>query len=480
MEAGRPSSVPKPHVDFAPTAPEANPARTIDHSPDDRFVVGVLWLYLLLLISGLVIARSAAAALFLRDQGPRGLGAVYVLVSLSVAVVVYGLSRIARSVGYERMTAGALMAAGFGAVAVRLAGNMVRGDGVSAWCWSLYVAVETYAFIAPLQFWTLSNQLFCWNRARQRYAFIASGGILGSVIGGAAARMLRYADPLDLFWLVAVLNLLAAGAPLLVRRIAGVREDASLQHVAGDAAPSASERLPVASTGRPTSDLNLLRWRRVSWQLGTVAFLTVATTTLADFFFKFRAAREFGTNATGLSQFFGNYYFCLGLTTLGLQVVVTRRVLRYEGVFAGLFLMPLGIGLATGLNVLHPTLFAATVLKLTDSSFSHSVGRSCREMLLTAVPARLVAGIYALTEGVCGRMGLLCCGAALMIAGPYLHPDLLLYAVGLCVLLWIGALALLRRTYESEFPETIQPVRHHAARAARRAEPVALDAAVRR
>ena len=416
----------------------------------------VLWAYLFALITGLVVARAASAALFLNCHGPRELGAVYILVALTVAGTVYALARLAKRRGHARVALLTISVAGVGAVLARLLAPAVDPDQIDSFYLGLYVAVESFAFLAPLQFWTLTNSLFDWSGARRRYAFIATGGILGSMAGGAAVRVLNLHNPLDLLWLLAALSVPVGASILLLDRWrtgrlpGGDRLEVVLGRfgLAPSKEPLCSEA-PVHSGRIATAQE---RWNGISTKLGILALLTVAATTLVDFYFKLFADLRYDGHAGRLTQFFGDYYLAVGATTLALQLLVTPAVLRRDGPFGGLLLMPLAVGVAAILNLLAPTLLAAVVLKLVDSSFSHSVQRSCREILYTALPSDQVGGVQAVADGIWGRMGLFGCGVVLMFVGPYVGLTTWLGVISATVFLWIVALGVVHRAYQTQVP----------------------------
>jgi hypothetical protein len=434
----------------------------------------VLWAYLFALIAALAMGRSGAAAVFLNCHGPRALGAVYVLVALTIAGLVYGLARFAESAGQTATMLVTSAVAGMGAVAVCLVARRSHAEGIDPVYLALYVAVETFAFLAPLQFWTLANGLFDWAGARRRYAFITTGGILGSMAGGAAVRLLDLPKPLSLLWPLALLTPVIAASILALSRLRArmPRSQAGAEtvvsgwatgRVGNSKSSHALNHLLAHSPAQPRSAERIVAaapWRGISTRLGILALLTVATTTLVDFYFKMSADHEYQGHARHLSQFFGNYYLAVGAATLALQLLVTPVVLRREGPFGGLVLMPVALGAVAVANLLIPTLLGAAMLKLVDSSFSHSVQRSCREMLYTAIPTHLVGGVQALADGIWGRIGLLGCGVVLMVFGPHTRLDAWLGAIAAIVFLWLVALWIVQRAYQNRLPVRQVPRPH--------------------
>ena len=194
--------------------------------------------------------------------------------------------------------------------------------------------------------------------------------------------------------------------------------------------------------------------------------MTVFTTTLIDFYFKFFADHQYRGDLGKLAGFFGNFYLAVGLTTLVVQLCITPLVVNKATPFTGLTLMPVLLGLAAILNFANPALWPATLLKLLDSALAHSLDRSCREMLYTPLPPRWTGSLKALADGMAGRVGLIVAGAFLWVSAPLVDPRQILVAIAGCLVIWLGAVATLRRTYQRGLPEMWERPAHEVHRTA--------------
>jgi ATP/ADP translocase len=111
------------------------------------------------------------------------------------------------------------------------------------------------------------------------------------------------------------------------------------------------------------------------------------------------------------------------------------------------------------MNLLGVTLFRATILKLFDSGFAHSVHRSCTEMLYTPLPPHLTGEVKLISEGVAGRAGLVMSGLALYGLAPVLNTHRTLVLVAAMLASWFASLVVLKRAYHhaaspaESFPE---------------------------
>jgi AAA family ATP:ADP antiporter len=410
-----------------------------------------LWSCLCLLIAAVVVARAAGASLFLSHFGGRELALVYVVVGLAVVAIIYGMSWATHGVRYDRVAIGTILTLGFGTTIFRLIMPSAASDD-SNWVYgALYVFLETFALVTTMQVWTLANSLFSSEQAKRLYVFIATGGILGSLFGGLATRALASCLTADLLWIVVGLC-----PPMIVAIRVFKSQARHLRHVVVKEPAAAVLPRLTASAGcdQTVSWIRhpVLRQRRVlqlASRLSLLAFLTAFTTNLIDFYFKTSADAHFYGDTPALTQFFGSYYLMVGCLSLAMQIVLTPLIVRRASVFVGLALTPAVLSGGTMLNLLGTTLFRATILKLVDSGFAHSVQRSCTEMLYTPLPPNLTGEIKLLSEGVAGRAGLLMSGLVLWVLAPTLTTQRTLTLIAGLIACWFVALLVLKNVYRS-------------------------------
>ena len=410
-----------------------------------------LWFCLCFLISAVVVARAAGAALFLNHYGGRELALVYVFVGLAVVAIIYGLSWITHGVQYDRVAIATVGTLGLGTAILRLLISDSVPSGAPWLFGALYIFLETFALVTTMQVWTLANSLFTASQAKRLYVFIATGGIVGSLLGGLTTRTLQFMPTADLLWIVVGL------CPLMIVAIFVFKRQAR------DLRQLDMKTSPVPDRGRSarTNDAeHTVRWirhpvlrqraiLRLASRLSLLAFLAACTTNLIDFYFKTYADEHFHGDTAGLAGFFGNFYLMAGCLSLGMQLLVTPVIVRYSSVFVGLALTPLVLTAGTALNLVGATLLRATILKLFDSGFAHSIHRSCTEMLYTPLPPNLTGEIKLISEGVAGRAGLVMSGLVLYLLAPTLTPGTTLWFVSAMIGCWFVALIVLKRTYRT-------------------------------
>ena len=410
-----------------------------------------LWSCLCLLIAAVVVARAAGASLFLSHFGGRELALVYIVVGLAVVAIVYGMSWATHGIRYDRVAIGTILTLGFGTTIFRLILPATAADDGNWVYGALYVFLETFALVTTMQVWTLANSLFSSAQAKRLYVFIATGGILGSLFGGLATRSLYFLPTADLLWIVVGL------CPPMIVAIRVFKSQARHLRQVVVKEPAVAVPPRDAEDADPAETVSwirhpVLRQRRVlrlASRLSLLAFLAAFTTNIIDFYFKTYADEQFHGDTPALTQFFGSFYLLAGGLSLGMQVLLTPVIVRRASVFVGLALTPVVLSGGTLLNLFGTTLFRATLLKLLDSGFAHSVQRSCTEMLYTPLPPNLTGEIKLISEGVAGRVGLVMAGFVLWVLAPTLTPHRTLMLIAGLLAGWCVSLMILKKVYQS-------------------------------
>ncbi|MFO0944736.1 MAG: Npt1/Npt2 family nucleotide transporter [Planctomycetota bacterium] len=395
-----------------------------------------LWFYLFLLIVTLVMGRSVGSALFLCRFNGRGLALMYILVGLVVACLVACLEWL----GKGTRTAVLPFITLFLFLVSMLGAGWVfpRLEGDHAYLYGLfYLLVESFAFVATVQFWTTANSAFSLDQARRLYVIVGTGGIFGSIVGGWLARILADGPIVNEVFVIAGIIPVVLGCMFLFDRLTiplrrHAPKDAdrwNLDHAAKvvglaptspDSAQPSHARihdptmLAALSPREPRATLDM----PLSVPFGLVSLLMVFSTTLVDYYYKMHADYRFADDVGQLTAFFGNFYLCVGVMTLLTQALVTPFLFRTGKTFLGLVGSPLALLAMTVFNVFQPGLFAAAFFKLTDSVLTHSVYRSCQEMLYTPLPTRWIRQLKSLADGVYGRYGLILSGVFLLLLTP--------------------------------------------------------------
>ena len=442
-----------------PQEPSDTDSAAVRAVRDEAGAAWLLFVYLMLLTFGIAVGRSVGASLFLGQCGARELAYAYILVSICVSLVIYVVSGVTFWLRAYRVALVTVVVLTGLAILFRFllvdSGRWMR--------FTFYVLVELGVTLTTVQFWAISNTHFSFAQARRRYAFIVTGGTLGAILGGGFTLVvMRFhcIDTLDLLWVLVLLAPAGFGLLGLYAKRYGnhVAPAGNGTAISGDfdlGSPVQtgargfvrSLRHPVLRT-RPGLSLMV--------KLAGTALMTVFATTLIDFQFKLSAKAAL-PDTQDLTAFFGLFYLAVGVTTLLVQVLGTPALTRSGRMFRGLALTPFLLALVTIGNLVVPVFpwtqvaiavfVAMCVLKVLDSALSHSINRSCREMVYTCLPEHLAGGFKALAEGVSGRVGLGLAGLALLLLAPGATSLAgLLLTLGLLVA-WFGSVAWLRHRF---------------------------------
>ena len=136
--------------------------------------------YLFLVIAAYLILKAVRDSLYLDAFGAVKLPYVIVGIAILVGVFVDGYIRVSRRVRVDRLIV--LTLAFFIA---NLVFFWIVGQTGRPWLFPvLYIWVGCYGVIAPVQVWTMVNEVFATRQAKRLLGFIGAAGIAGAVSGG--------------------------------------------------------------------------------------------------------------------------------------------------------------------------------------------------------------------------------------------------------------------------------------------------------
>ena len=265
--------------------------RVFDVKAGEGLPVALTFVYIALVVRAFLLAKPIRNALFLKQYGPYALVYVYAAVPAVLAVFVPIYSRIAARFGSRVVAIATLL---FFSTNVLLFWYGFRFHRFWLLPGILYVWVNCFGIIAPVQAWSLTNALFDTRQAKRLFGLIGSGASLGAIAGGMLARFL--VDPVggavNLLLVLAFLIMIAAVLVSLVsvRRIRG-RVERTRQ----------VQSAKVRDTWREIAATPYLR------QIAAVVFLMTIATQWTAFQLSLMADRRFGGSADDLTEFFGTF-----------------------------------------------------------------------------------------------------------------------------------------------------------------------------
>jgi AAA family ATP:ADP antiporter len=342
-------------------------------------------------------------------------------------------------------TLGAMLAANvlFGAVAARLSrrrfiplayrffiGTLVafyllmqmEPAGIVSWVGrAFYVWVSVFNLFVVSVFWAFMADLFTSEQGKRLFGFIAVGGTLGAILGGALTAGL--VEQVGSATLLIVSALLLEVAAWCVRFFP-----------AGDGAPA------PATAGRPNPEWPLggTFWSGIAhvfrspYLLGICAFMMLhSLTSTLVYFQQADIAREAFVDRAARTAFFAQLDIAVNVLTVVIQVFLTGRLLKSLGVGLTLALLPLVSLAGFAAMALAPSLALLAAFQIARRAVNYAVSRPAREVLFTVLPREDKYKAKAFTDTFVYRAG--------DQVGAWSYPALRALGFGLAGVSWVGA-----------------------------------------
>ncbi len=407
-----------------------------------------MFAYIFLAVAVLLMVKPAINSLFLSTMGADQLPLAFLLVCLSAIVSSWIYQKLLKKYRLRRIIRGTLLTSV--GVLVSLALLEFTNALTDVGLYVYYIWVSLFGIMAASQFWMLANLVFNAREAKRLFGFIGAGGISGGILGG---------------YLTSVLSpLLGLGTTLLVAAGLVVVNTLIFERI---------WRMRIHNLGalrqenrRKSLELNPLKLIRDSEHLTVIALLVavgVLVAKLVDYLFSDMAARSI-EDPEELASFFGFWYSSFNLLSLGIQVVLTRRIVGVWGVGTSLLLLPAGILVSGAVFFVFPELAVVIAMKALDGVLKQSVNKSAFEMLALPlsleVKQRTKYFIDVVVDSLAtGLAGVLLIG---MVNGLELSNY---YIQGLILLLsgfWIVMIFRVRGTYYRAFRDNLSTPAHLA------------------
>jgi AAA family ATP:ADP antiporter len=357
---------------------------------DDYLNSALLFVYLFLVITSLMIAKSVSTALFISQFGalqlPYAILGQTILITLLVAIYLH----LSRTFWQSQLIPLTLLF---------LAANAVLLWGLLRWRMpgvipALYLWGGMFGVIAPVQVWTLGNYIFTTREARQYFSFIGSGGILGFIFGGYLSKKLApVVGAENLLPSIAGFCCLAA---LLVRHL-WQRNHERIADLQAEAAAT-TEPISLKQSAKYIRDSKYL--------LLITALVTIASLATKIVDVQFSAITEqFVRDKDEMTAFFGGVYTWLGWGAFLLQLVLGGRLLDKLGIGVTILVLPLSLLTSSLAALFFTALWTAVLLRLSDQVFKHSIDKSSTELLYLPIPTEIKFQVKSFIDTVVLRAG---------------------------------------------------------------------------
>jgi len=241
---------------------------------------------------------------------------------------------------------------------------------------AFYVFVDMLSVILVEQFWSLTNTIYDTEAGRRWYGLIATGGLLGGVVGGSMSSALITQLQLD----TTDLLLVAAGiiAVLMLLTLLMGRLGLYTEHVGV----------------RNHNDSNSGQWRtilrhRYLFLIALILLLAQMVEPLVEFQFM-KVVEASISDREARTAYLGSFFSLLSGVAIGINLLITPLVHRWLGALGGLFVQPLTVIAGSFWYMTQATLQAGAFLKISDRGLSYSINRASKELLYVPIDPLLI------------------------------------------------------------------------------------------
>src|SRR5437764_1979034 len=257
---------------------------------------------------------------------------------------------------------------------------------------AFYVWVSVFNLFNTAIFWAFMTDLFTVEQGKRLYAFIAVGGTLGAIVGAYITRnLIRGMGPANL---VAISATLFAVVCVLVRffpnnftqvnKVVATREE------------------PIGGTAWS----GITHIARSPYLFGLAAAIMLYTTTSTwAYFQQTTLAGEALKTSTDRTVFLSNLEIWVNSLTLGIQIFLTGRFLKWFGVAFTLTALPFLSMLGFGAMAIAPSLAMLACFQVIRRAGAYALMRPSREILFTVLKREDKYKVKSVTDTLGYRVG---------------------------------------------------------------------------
>ena len=232
---------------------------------------------------------------------------------------------------------------------------------------AFYVFVDILGVVMVEQFWSLTNSIYSTKEGKRWYGMVGTGGLVGGMAGGGAAALVINYTPLQTPDLLLVAALIIGIIYALTRMMARFRMYAD---VVG----------PEISTAESKSGWRALSHNRYLLLIAAALLMAQLVSPLVEYQY-LRIIESLYPERESRTAVLSLFFSLMNGVSIFINILVTPFVLRYFGVLAGLLVQPLALATTSYGFVLHPTLWPAATMKISDRGLSYSISRASKELL---------------------------------------------------------------------------------------------------
>ncbi|WP_223641586.1 NTP/NDP exchange transporter [Corallococcus sp. EGB] len=237
---------------------------------------------------------------------------------------------------------------------------------------AFYVWLSVYNLFVVSIFWSFMADVFASDQGKRLFGFIAAGGTTGMIAGPfLVGRLAEPVGPVNLILVSAVMLEVSAQC---VRRLGHWARD--VQH------QPATREGPVG--GGMLAGLRLLVTSPFLLALGLQVLLYAATSTFL-YYQEVQLVASLAKDAAARTAAFADIDFWVQVLTLGIQTLVTGRVISRLGLGVAMAVAPVLTLLGFGVLAFAPVLGVLIAVKSLRGASHYALERPSREILFTTV-----------------------------------------------------------------------------------------------
>jgi AAA family ATP:ADP antiporter len=256
-----------------------------------------------------------------------------------------------------------------------------------------FIWLSVFNLFVVSVFWSFMTDLYRPWQSKRLFGVVAVGGTLGAVLGATiTGALVGWLGPVNLLLVSALFLELAARAARALEDHAGRLADEARAEAAelGPAETSAARSGPATAGAEAIGGGIGEGIRRVltSPYLLGIAALMLLFTIAATFLYFQRidiVARVFADDPQGRIRLFAGMDLATNVLTLGTQVFLTGRLLRWFGVGFGLAFLPLVSLVGFAILGVAPELAVVVVFEVLRRAGNFALARPAREVLYTVL-----------------------------------------------------------------------------------------------
>lgn len=318
-----------------------------------------------ILLTAYYIVKPIREALILSEAGAEIKSYSGAVLAMLFLLVIPLYSKIAGRVDRVRLINGITAFFISNLIVFYVLGTMKVNLGVPFFLW-----VGFFNLMLVAQFWAFANDVYTEEQGRRLFAIIGLGALLGSIFGSqVAGALFEPAGPYSMMLIAAGLLALAMILTTWVHRREGAADHARAAHE------------PIG----PGGGFRLVLSSRYLFLIAMLVLLSNCVNTTGEFILGktvVEHAKAAGVDSkVYIGEFYSNFFFWVNLVGAALQMFVVSRLMKYIGIGASLFILPLIAMASYTLLAFAPVLAYIRIAKIAENSSDYSIQNTARRAL---------------------------------------------------------------------------------------------------